>query len=58
MKLQAHIIKVTILGTVNFKVTPIDPQTGKYYTSCSEVFRTKKEAVHYIEVNGMSIKNR
>lgn len=33
MKTSAHIIKVTVLGTVNFQVNVIDPLTGKYYNN-------------------------
>lgn len=58
MKTSAHIIKVTILGTVNFQVNVIDPLTGKYYNSQSKRFRTKKEAVQFVEQNGLAIKKR
>ena len=58
MKTSAHIIKVTVLGTVNFQVNVIDPLTGKYYNSQSKRFRTKKEAVQSVEQNGLAIKKR
>ena len=56
MKTSAHIIKETILGTVNFQVNVIDPLTGKCYNNQSKRFRTKKEAVQFAEQNGLSIK--
>lgn len=58
MRTSAHIIKVTILGTVSFQVNVIDPITGKYYNGQSKRFRTKKEAVTFVEQNGLIIKNR
>lgn len=58
MKTSAHIIKVTILGTVSFQVNLIDPLTGKYYNGQSKQFRTKREAVQFVEQNGLIIKER
>lgn len=58
MKTSAHIIRVTILGTVNFQVNIIDPSTGKYYNNLSKRFRTKQEAVQFVEQNGLIIKKR
>ena len=58
MKTSAHIIKVTILGTVSFQVNLIDPLTGKYYNGQSKQFRTKREAVQFVEQNGLDIKKR
>lgn len=36
MRTSAHIIKVTVLGTVGFQVNVIDPITGKYYNGQSK----------------------
>ena len=58
MRTSAHIIKVTILGTVSFQVNVIDPITGKYYNGQSKRFRTKKEAVTFVEQNNLIIKKR
>lgn len=58
MKTSAHIIKVTVSGTVNFRVNVTDPLTGKYYSNRSKRFRTKKEAVQFAEQNGLAIKKR
>ena len=58
MKTSAHIIKVTVLGTVNFQVNVIDPLTGKYYNNISKRFKTKKGAVTFVEKNDLIIKNR
>lgn len=56
MKTSAHIIKITLLGNVNFQVNVIDPLTGKYYNSQSRRFRTEKEAVQFVKQNGLAIK--
>ena len=58
MRTSAHIIKVTILGTVSFQVNLIDPLSGKYYNGQSKRFRTKKEAVTFVEQNNLIIKKR
>lgn len=58
MRMSAHIIKVTILGTVSFQVNLIDPLSGKYYNGQSKRFRTKKEAVTFVEQNNLIIKKR
>ena len=58
MRTSAHIIKVIILGTVSFQVNVIDPITGKYYNGQSKQFRTKREAVQFVEQNGLIIKKR
>ena len=58
MGASAHIIKVTILRTVYFQVNVIDPITGKYYNSQSKRFKTKKEAVTFVEQNNLIIKKR
>ena len=38
MKTSAHVIKVTVLGTLNFQVNVIDLLTGKYYNNQSKRF--------------------
>ena len=58
MRTSAHIIKVTVLGLVGFQVNIIDPITGKYYSGQSKRFKTKKEAVTFIEQNNLIIKKR
>ena len=58
MRTSAHIIKVTILGTASFQVNLIDPLSGKYYNGQSKRFRTKKEAVTFVEQNDLIIKKR
>lgn len=58
MRAPAHIIKVTVLGSVGFQVNITDPITGKYYNGQSERFKTKKEAVTFVEQNNLIIKKR
>lgn len=58
MRTSAHIIKVTVLGSVGFQVNIIDPITGKYYNGQSKWFKTKKEAVTFVEQNNLIIKKR
>ena len=58
MRTSAHIIKVTVLGSVGFQVNIIDPITGKYYNGQSKRFETKKEAFTFLERNGLGIKKK
>lgn len=58
MGTSAHIIKVTVLGSVGFQVSIIDPITGKYYNGQSKRFETKKEAVTFVGQNNLIIKKR
>lgn len=58
MRALAQIIKVTVLGSVGFQVNIVDPRTGKYYNCQSKRFKTKKEAVTFVEQNNLIIKKR